>query len=121
MAVVLRAEEREGPGRRASDRTTDEPTGLTTTEYPHYQNFIDAIRAERSEAADVRRARRPPVVVAAASRQHLVPRRPQLQFDGKTEKFVNDKQADQLLTREYRKGFEIPKSFSTGTHDQASR
>jgi len=45
----------------------------------------------------------------------------QLQFDGKSEKFVNDKQADQLLTREYRKGFEIPNSFSTGTHDQANR
>ena len=30
----------------------------------------------RSEAADVQRARRPPVVVAAAPGQHLVPRRP---------------------------------------------
>ncbi len=27
-----------------------------------------------------------------------------LQFDGKFEKFVNDKEADKLLTREYRKG-----------------
>jgi len=33
-------------------------------------------------------------------------------FDGKSERFVDDKKADQLLTREYRKGFEIPKSFS---------
>ena len=32
-----------------------------------------------------------------------------LQFDGKKEQFVNDKEADKLLTREYRKGFEIPK------------
>ena len=31
----------------------------------------------------------------------------QLQFDGKTETFVNDREADKLLTREYRKGFEI--------------
>ena len=30
-----------------------------------------------------------------------------LMFDGKTETFVDDKQADRLLTREYRKGFEI--------------
>jgi hypothetical protein len=36
-----------------------------------------------------------------------------LTFDGKAEKFVNDKQADQLLTREYRKGFEIPSSFGS--------
>ena len=30
-----------------------------------------------------------------------------LQFDGKTEKFANDKEADKLLTREYRKGWEL--------------
>jgi len=30
-----------------------------------------------------------------------------LAFDAKTEKFVNDKEADALLTREYRKGFEV--------------
>jgi hypothetical protein len=35
-----------------------------------------------------------------------------LEFNGKTENFVNDKKADRLLTREYRKGFEIPKSLS---------
>ena len=44
-----------------------------------------------------------------------------LTFDGKSEKFVDDKQADRLLTREYRKGFEIPSSFSTSSHDQARR
>ena len=35
-----------------------------------------------------------------------------LVFDGKSEKFVDDKKADKLLTREYRKGFELPKSFT---------
>jgi hypothetical protein len=33
-----------------------------------------------------------------------------LQFDGKTETFVNDKAADRLLTREYRKGFEVTRA-----------
>ena len=32
-----------------------------------------------------------------------------LKFDGKSETFVNDKQADGMLTREYRKGFEVPR------------
>jgi hypothetical protein len=32
-----------------------------------------------------------------------------LVFDGKSETFVDDKKADKLLTREYRKGFELPK------------
>ena len=35
-----------------------------------------------------------------------------LVFDGKTETFKDDKKADGYLSREYRKGFEIPKSFS---------
>ena len=31
-----------------------------------------------------------------------------LKLDPKTETFVGDKEADALLTREYRKGFEVP-------------
>jgi hypothetical protein len=31
----------------------------------------------------------------------------QVTFDGKAEKCVGDKDADKLLTREYRKGFEL--------------
>ena len=45
----------------------------------------------------------------------------QLNFDGKSERFVDDKQADRLLTREYRKGFEVPGSFSTTSNDQARK
>jgi hypothetical protein len=35
-----------------------------------------------------------------------------LVFDGKAEPFVDDKKADRLLTREYRKGFQVPNSFT---------
>jgi hypothetical protein len=35
-----------------------------------------------------------------------------LVFDGRTELFFGDKKADELLTREYRKGFELPGSSS---------
>ena len=80
--------------REPTRRPDAEPTGLTTTEYPHYQNFIDAIRAGDPKLLDVRRLRRAPVLVAAAPRQHLVPRRPRLMFDGKAETFVDDKKAD---------------------------
>ena len=37
-----------------------------------------------------------------------------LVFDGKSERFVDDKKADALLTREYRKGFEIPEVVLVG-------
>ena len=65
---------------------------------------------QRREAAQQRHPRRASVLGAAASGEHRLPRRPLADFDGRTETFVDDKKADQLLTREYRKGFEIPKT-----------
>jgi hypothetical protein len=32
-----------------------------------------------------------------------------LEFDAETETFTNDKSANQYLSREYRKGYELPK------------
>ncbi len=95
-----------GPGADAPDA---EPTGLTTTEYPHYQNFIDAIRAGD-----------PKMLTCDVYEGHLSSSLPHLGnisyqvghglvFDGKSETFVDDKKADRLLTRDYRKGFELPK------------
>ena len=113
-----------GPGAAATPAAggaNDEPTGLTTTEYPHYQNFIDAIRANDPKllTCDVLEGHMSSTLPHLGNISYRVGR--QLQFDGKTEKFVNDKQADQFLTREYRKGFEVPGSFGTTSHDQANR
>ena len=36
------------------------------------------------------------------------PVEPKLLIDPKTETFIDNKEADKLLTREYRKGFEVP-------------
>jgi predicted dehydrogenase len=107
-----------GPGTDAPDA---EPTGLTTIEYPHYQNFIDAIRANDPKVltCDVLEGHLSSTLPHLGNIAYQVGRA--LTFDGKAEKFVDDKQADRLLTREYRKGFEIPNSFSMGTHDQARR
>jgi predicted dehydrogenase len=101
-----------GPGAELPAGETTEATGLTTVEYPHYQNFVDAIRAND-----------PKVLTCDVLEGHLSSSLPHLGnisyqvgralvFDGKSETFVDDKQADRLLTREYRKGFEIPKSFT---------
>ena len=107
-----------GPGADTSDPNS-EPTGLTTTEYPHYQNFIDAIRAGDPKVltCDVLEGHLSSSLPHLGNISYLVGRA--LTFDGKTETFVDDKQADRLLTREYRKGFEIPSSFNTSTHEQA--
>ena len=108
-----------GPGMDLSDPNAEQPVGLTTTESPHYQNFVDAIRAGD-----------PKVLACGILDGHLSSALPhlgnisyrvgrQLAFDGRAETFVDDKQADKLLMREggYRKGFEIPVSFGTTSHE----
>ncbi len=102
-----------GPGSPAE--TTDSGSGgsdprvLTSIETPHYRNFIDALRAGDAKilTCDVLEGHLSSTLPHLANISYRVGRG--LQFDGKTERFVNDKEADALLTREYRKGFEIPK------------
>jgi predicted dehydrogenase len=110
-----------GPGADAPAAESTEATGLTTIESPHYQNFIDAIRAGDPKVltSDVLDGHLSSALPHLANISYRVGR--SLTFDGKTEKFVDDKQADRLLTREYRKGFEIPSSFGIGSNSQAGR
>ena len=101
-----------GPGAEPAPDSNAEPVGLTTTEFPHYQNFIDAIRANDPKilTCDIMEGHLSSALPHFANISYRVGHG--LVFDGKSERFVDDKKADALLTREYRKGFEIPKSFS---------
>ena len=102
-----------GPGAERPAGEKAEATGLTTTESPHYQNFIDAIRADNPKllACDITEGHLSSTLPHLANISYRVGRA--LVFDGAKETFVNDKEADRLLTRDsYRKGFEIPKSFT---------
>lgn len=102
-----------GPGADNPDTESgSDPLVLTSTEYPHYQNFIDAIRAGNPKllTCDVLEGHLSSTLPHLANISYRVGRA--LVFDGRTETFVGDKEADRLLTREYRKGFEIPKSSS---------
>ena len=100
-----------GPG---ADGSAEPPEGTApaAVEYPHYQNFVDAVRAGDPKLLNC------DIVEGhyTSSLPHLGNIAYQighgLVFDGKKEAFVDDKKADELLTREYRKGFEIPKSFT---------
>ena len=87
-----------------------DPRVLTSTELPHYQNFIDAIRANdpRLLNSDVLDGHLSSALPHLANISYRAGR--ELVFDGKRETFENDTKADRLLTREYRKGFEIVKS-----------
>ena len=106
------AKNEKGPGADTPPEAGAEPVGLTTTEFPHYQNFIDAIRANdpKKLTCDIMEGHLSSALPHFANISYRVGH--SLVFDGKAERFVDDKKADALLTREYRKGFEIPKSFS---------
>lgn len=97
-----------GPGANISaDQGGSDPRSPTSIESPHYANFVDAIRAGDPKllTCDVLEGHMSSTLPHLANISYRVGR--SLQFDGKSEKFVNDKEADKLLTREYRKGFEI--------------
>ncbi len=88
--------------------------GLTTSEGNHMQNFVDAIRANDPKllACDIVEGHLSSTLPHLANISYRVGH--QLRFDPKTERFEDDKKADALLNRDggYRKGFEIPKSFT---------
>jgi predicted dehydrogenase len=100
-----------GPGSEMPTEKT-EATGLTTIESPHYQNFVDAIRANDPKLlnCDILEGHLSSTLPHLANISYRVGR--SVTFDGSKERFVDDKDADRLLTREYRRGFEIPKSFT---------
>jgi predicted dehydrogenase len=110
----LGSKNEKGPGADLPDRPEgSDPLVLTSTETPHYQNFVDAIRAGDPKilTSNILDGHLSSTLPHLANISYRVGRA--LVFDGKTETFVDDKAADRLLTREYRKGFEIPKSFAS--------
>ncbi|MBA2355013.1 MAG: Gfo/Idh/MocA family oxidoreductase [Acidobacteria bacterium] len=97
-----------GPGSNAPPEAGgSDPLVLTSIESPHYQNFVDAVRANDPKVltCDVLEGHLSSTLPHLANISYRVGRG--LQFDGKSETFVNDREADKQLTREYRKGFEL--------------
>jgi predicted dehydrogenase len=98
-----------GPGSDAPPSSGgSDPNVLTSIERPHYQNFVDAIRANDPSkvSCGVLEGHLSSALPHFANISYRVGRA--LVFDPKKEQFVGDKDADKLLTREYRKGFEFP-------------
>ena len=109
-----------GPGSGTKDANA-EPVGLVTEEGGHYGNFIAAIRANDYKVltCDILEGHLSSTLPHLANISYRVG--DTIMFDGKTETIKDNKKANELLTREYRKGFEIPKSFPTRETSQASR
>ena len=70
------------------------------------RNFLDCLRSRALPAADIEIAHR------STNTCHLgniaLQGRPQAEWDTETESFKDDSEANDLLAREPRKGFELP-------------
>ncbi len=77
----------------------------------HYRNFIDAIRAGDPEmlTAPIEEGFYSCALVHLANISYRLGR--SLEFDPLAMKFVNDQEADRMLTKEYRKPFVLPETI----------
>lgn len=73
----------------------------------HYANFLDGIRAGNNGAlhCDIEEGFKSSTLPLIANISYKLNRA--LKFNGKTEKFEGDKEADKMLTRDYRDGFKV--------------
>ncbi len=74
----------------------------------HFGNFFDAVRSRKIEDlnCDIEEGHPSAALCHLANISYRLKRT--LNFDPASEKFVNDAEADKMLTRPYRPGFEIP-------------
>jgi len=98
-----------GPGSSAPPSAGgSDPLVLTSIESPHYQNFVDAIRANDPAklACGIEEGHLSSCLPHLANISYRVGRG--LTFDGATERFVGDDEANALLKDSYRAPFVVP-------------
>jgi predicted dehydrogenase len=96
-----------GPGSTARDSGSD-PLVHTSLGAEHYQNFIDAVRAGDPKGlnSEIEEGHLSSALPHLANIAYRLKRT--LRFDGQTEMFPGDVEANHLLTREYREPFRVP-------------
>ena len=72
----------------------------------HMQNWFDCIKSRRRPVADVAIGHSSTTLCHLANISMRVGRR--LKFDRASERFIGDAEANTYLTKEYRKGYELP-------------
>jgi len=94
--------ERGKPGKVKDAKWNDPPL--------HYRNFVECVKSRKADEliADIEEGHLSGLLCHLGNIAYRTGRR--LEFDGATETFPHDREANQLLGREYRKGFELPKA-----------
>jgi len=75
---------------------------------PHFQNFIDCVRSRKKEdlASDALEGHYAATICHLCNIAYRTGRT--LKFDSKKEQFIGDKEANNLVSRDYRKPFVVP-------------
>jgi predicted dehydrogenase len=81
--------------------------GAVFPDNAHQKNFIECIRSRKTPNGSIEKCHPSSTLVNMGNIAYRAGNK-QLYFDGQTEKFTNDKQADKLAKGTYRKGYEIP-------------
>jgi hypothetical protein len=76
----------------------------------HFDNFFDCIRTRKRPNADIEIAHRSTTICYLVNICRDLGRT--LQWDPKSERFVGDEEADRLLSRPRRKGYELPSEIA---------
>ena len=72
----------------------------------HQQNFVESVKSRKRPNADIEIVHRSAAMVHLANIAHRVGNQ-KLQFDQEKERFINHKEANKLVKRDYRKGYQI--------------
>jgi predicted dehydrogenase len=73
----------------------------------HAGNFLECVKSRKHPTADIEISHRACTMVHMGNIAHRAGNK-KLWFDSKTERFVDNDQANKLLKREYRDGYEVP-------------
>lgn len=110
---AFRKREREPfAGSKTGEAKVNDPTFLAAPGgSEHFANFLDAIRSGKDEILNchISEGHLSSSLPLLANISYLLGR--ELAFNGSAEKFVKDKEADAMLTREYRKPYVVPGSI----------
>ena len=74
---------------------------------PHLRNFVQCVQSRKKPNADVETAHRATTLCHLVSICRLLDRK--LKWDPAAERFVDDEEANRMLSRPRRKGYELPK------------
>ena len=75
---------------------------------PHLKDFVECVMSRKQTKADVETAHRATTLCHLVSIYRLLDRK--LKWDPKAERFAGDEEANRLLSRSRRKGYELPRA-----------